>query len=119
VHAQDGRVYADWRQLGADTGRMACRQPNLQNVVRGSDLRQCFKAPTGRKLVIADYSQIELRLAAKVAGDQAMLSAYAEGEDLHTWTARSITGKQEITEADRTAAKAVGSGSYTVWGQRV
>ena len=105
-----GRVYADWVQVGPATGRMSCRNPNLQNIPRGSDLRGCFKAPPGRKLVIADYSQIELRLAAKVAGDEAMLSAYAEGEDLHTRTAKSITGKREIIKADRTAAKAVGFG---------
>jgi DNA polymerase-1 len=109
-HVREGRVYADWVQVGPATGRMACRNPNLQNIPRGSALRGCFKAPPGRKLVIADYSQIELRLAAKVAGDQAMLAAYAQGEDLHTRTARSITGKREITKADRTAAKAVGFG---------
>jgi DNA polymerase I len=109
-HVSEGRVYADWVQVGPATGRMACRNPNLQNIPRGSDLRGCFKAPPGRKLVIADYSQIEPRLAGKVAGDKAMLSAYAAGEDLHTKTAKSITGKREITKADRTAAKAVGFG---------
>jgi len=109
-HVSEGRVYADWVQVGPATGRMACRNPNLQNIPRGSALRGCFKAPPGRKLVIADYSQIELRLAAKVAGDKAMLSAYAAGEDLHTKTAKSITAKQEITKAGRTAAKAVGFG---------
>jgi DNA polymerase I len=109
-HVSEGRVYADWMQVGPATGRMACRNPNLQNIPRSSAPRGCFKAPPRRKLIIADYSQIELRVAAKIACDQAMLSAYADGEDLHTRTAKSITRKQQITKADRTAAKAVGFG---------
>jgi DNA polymerase I len=62
---QDGRIYASWRQLRAATGRMACDHPNLQNVPRGGPLRSYICVPEGRVFVIADYSQIELRIAAK------------------------------------------------------
>jgi DNA polymerase-1 len=60
--------------------------------------------------VIADYSQIELRIAAKISGDKEMLSAYAEGHDLHTLTAKSFTGREEVTKDDRKLAKAVNFG---------
>ena len=59
---------------------------------------------------MADYSQIELRVAAKVAGEEAMLEAYREGKDLHTMTARSITGKEEVTKEERKLAKAANFG---------
>jgi DNA polymerase-1 len=61
-------------------------------------------------LIKADYSQIELRIAAKVSGDQRMLAAYREGEDLHTLTARGITGRQEVTKEERQLAKAINFG---------
>jgi DNA polymerase-1 len=108
--ADDGRVYADWKQCGAKTGRMACSNPNLQNLPGDPAYRQCFTAPPGRVLVSADYSQIELRIAAKVAGEQRMIEAYRRGEDLHTMTARSMTGRQNITPAERKLAKPVNFG---------
>jgi DNA polymerase-1 len=107
---QDGRVHASWRQLRAATGRMACDHPNLQNIPRNGPLRSYIRAPEGRVFVIADYSQIELRIAAKVSGDREMLSAYADGRDLHTLTAQSLTGREEISKDDRTLAKAVNFG---------
>ena len=76
--AADGRVYAGWGQLGANSGRMACADPNLQNLPRGA-YRRCFAAPPGRVLVKADYSQIELRIAAKVAGDEALMDGLRPG----------------------------------------
>jgi DNA polymerase-1 len=106
----DGRVYAGWRQIGAASGRMACRKPNLQNLPRGTAYRQCFRAPDGRVLVKADYSQIELRIAAKITGDQAMLDAYQRGEDLHTLTARRLLGKEDVTKEDRQVAKSANFG---------
>jgi DNA polymerase I len=109
-HYRDGRIYASWRQLRAATGRMACDHPNLQNIPRSGPLRSYVRAPIGRTFVIADYSQIELRIAAKISGDKDMLSAYAEGRDLHTLTARSLTGREEITKDDRKLAKAVNFG---------
>jgi DNA polymerase-1 len=106
----DGRVYAGWRQLGADSGRMACHEPNLQNLPRDPRYRRCFVAPPGRVLVKADYSQVELRIAAKVANETTMIAAYGRGDDLHTLTARMILGKEEVTKVDRQLAKAVNFG---------
>jgi len=107
---RDGRVYASWRQLRAATGRMACDHPNLQNIPRSGPLRSYIRAPEGRVFVVADYSQIELRIAAKISGDTQMLAAYAEGRDLHTLTARSLIGREDISKEDRKLAKAVNFG---------
>jgi DNA polymerase I-like protein with 3'-5' exonuclease and polymerase domains len=107
--ADDGRVYADWRQMGAASGRMSCGDPNMQQLPRGA-CRRCVVAPPGRVLVKADYSQVELRIAAKVSGDQAMLDAYARGEDLHTNTARLVLGVADVTKAHRQQAKALNFG---------
>jgi DNA polymerase-1 len=104
---QDGRIYASWRQLRAATGRMACDHPNLQNIPRSGSLRSYIRAPEGHVFVIADYSQIELRIAAKISGDQEMLSAYAQGRDLHLLTAQSLTGCKDVNKDDRKLAKAV------------
>jgi DNA polymerase-1 len=108
----DGRVYSDWHQIGAVTGRMSSSEPNLQNVPRYPDYphRTCFKAPEGRVLVKADYSQIELRIAAAIAPDRRMLEAYRQGQDLHTLTAQMVLGKAEVTKEDRQRAKAVNFG---------
>jgi DNA polymerase-1 len=113
-----GRVYAGWRQLGADSGRMACAAPNLQNLPRDARYRRCFVAPPGRVLVKADYSQIELRLAAKIANEPAMIDAYARGKDLHTLTARRLLGKNEVSKADRQLAKALNFGLLYGMGAR-
>lgn len=110
LHPSTGRIHPDWKQIGAETGRMACTRPNLQQVPRDPDLRGAFRAPEGRVLVKADFSQIELRLAAQIAGDGRMLEAYAKGEDLHTLTASLITGKEAITKEDRQLAKALNFG---------
>jgi DNA polymerase I len=107
---QKDRIYASWRQLRAATGRMACDHPNLQNIPRSGLLRSYIRAPEGRIFVIADYSQIELRIAARISGDTEMLSAYAEGRDLHTLTAQSLTGRDEVSKDDRKLAKAVNFG---------
>src|SRR5262249_37703606 len=106
----DGRVLPSWNQLGAESGRMSCSNPNVQNIPRGSDYRKCFVAPPGRVLVKAEYSQVELRIAAKVANEKRMLDAYRDGEDLHTLTARALLGKAEVTKAERNLAKAVNFG---------
>jgi DNA polymerase-1 len=107
---RDGRIYAAWNQLGSVAGRTSCAAPNLQQVPRDPRYRRCFVAPPGRLLLKADYSQLQLRIAAKIADDQAMLDAYARGEDLHTRTAQQITGKADVTKADRQLAKAVNFG---------
>src|SRR5215203_1602283 len=105
---EDGRIYGSWWQNGAGTGRMACSKPNLQNLP--PEVRGYVKAPAGRDLVVADYSQIELRIAAKISREERMLAAFANGEDIHTITARSLTGREEITKQERKLAKAVNFG---------
>jgi DNA polymerase-1 len=106
----DGRVYAAWNQLGSVAGRTSCSGPNLQQVPRDPRYRRCFVASPGRMLIKADYSQLQLRIAAKIADERAMLAAYARGEDLHTLTAWQLTGKADVTKADRQLAKAVNFG---------
>jgi DNA polymerase-1 len=91
---------------------MACRGPNLQNVPRSKDYRRCFRPAQGRVLVKADYSQIELRLAAEIAGETRMLEAYQRGEDLHSLTAATVLGRADgqVRPEDRQAAKALNFG---------
>ncbi len=105
---EDGRVYADWRQIGAETGRMSCSKPNLQQFP--PVLKDYVRAPDGRVIVVADYSQAELRIAAQISGDKRMLEAYRRGEDLHAATARSLTGRENISKEERDLAKAVNFG---------
>jgi DNA polymerase I len=107
---EDGRIYASWRQVRAATGRMACDHPNLQNIPRSGPLRSYIRPPEGRVFVVADYSQVELRIAAKISGDTEMLNAYAESRDLHALTAQSLTGRKDISSGDRKLAKAVNFG---------
>jgi DNA polymerase I len=107
----DGRIHGRFEPTGTDTGRFASKSPNLQNVARG-ELRECFVAPGNRVLVVADYSQIELRAAAAIAGETRMLEAYEKGEDLHQRTAAAVLGKPpgNVTKEDRQLAKAVNFG---------
>jgi DNA polymerase-1 len=105
--AEDGRVYPTWRQMGCASGRMSCGSPNMQQLPRGREYRRCVIAPAGRLLLKADYSQIELRIAAKVSGDRALLEAYKRGEDLHTRTARLVLKVEDVTREHRQLAKAL------------
>ena len=111
-HGGGDEVMCRWNQLGAESGRMSAAAPNLQQVPRGADYRKCFVARPGAVLVKADYSQIELRIAAKVADEPAMIVAYRRGDDLHALTAASVLGKplDAVTKADRQLAKAVNFG---------
>jgi DNA polymerase I-like protein with 3'-5' exonuclease and polymerase domains len=115
--ADDGRVYPSWRQTGAASGRMSCSKPNMQQLPRG-DYRRCIVAPPGRVLVKADYSQIELRIAAKVSGDEALLEAYQRGDDLHTRTARTVLGIEDVSKEHRQLAKALNFGLLYGMGPR-
>jgi DNA polymerase-1 len=101
-----GRLYAGWKQIGADSGRMACAKPNLQNLPSDPRYRACFRAPEGRVVVRADFSQIELRIAAKIARDRAMLEAFRTGVDLHTLTAQRLLNLEEVSKEQRKLAKA-------------
>jgi DNA polymerase I-like protein with 3'-5' exonuclease and polymerase domains len=93
--AKDGRVHPTFHQCFTDTGRLSSREPNLQNQDRGKEVRSLFRPTRGKKFVIADYSQLELRLAAYYSGDEAMIGAYASGRDLHTETQRRIFGNPD------------------------
>ena len=107
-----GRIHGAFKPLGTETGRFSSSDPNLQNIVRGL-LRGCFGPNDPRRiLVVADYSQIELRVAAWFAGDETMLQAFRAGQDLHTLTAATVLNKPiaEVTKADRQLAKAVNFG---------
>jgi P4 family phage/plasmid primase-like protien len=104
-----GRLHASYRLIGAASGRMACGQPNLQNIPRDPAYRRCIRPGDGRVLVKADYAQIELRIAAQITGDQAMRAAFRAGDDLHEKTARAVLGRTPTTR-DRQLAKALNFG---------
>ncbi|MDP7085862.1 MAG: DNA polymerase [Dehalococcoidia bacterium] len=113
VHPVTGRIHPNWRQIGAATGRMACAGPNLQNLPRDPAYRACFRPGPGHVFVKADYSQIELRVAAEMAPDARMKQAFIEGKDLHATTATYLLGKEEtdgVTPDERQLAKAVNFG---------
>ncbi len=109
-HTKNGRIYSEFKQIGAPTGRMASSRPNLQNITK--ELRKLFKAPEGRSLIVADYSQIELRIAAEYVNDETMIKAFSEGKDLHRFTASLILGKtyEDVTKEERQMAKAINFG---------
>ncbi len=112
----DGRIRAHFQQTVAATGRLSCTEPNLQNIpVRtdiGRQLRRAFVADEGGLLVGADYSQIELRILAHLSGDENLIRAFNEGEDIHRTTAARVFNKEydEVTSLDRSRAKAVNFG---------
>ncbi|MFT4572682.1 MAG: DNA polymerase-1 [Hyphomicrobiaceae bacterium] len=112
VNPETRRIHANYRVGATPSGRMASMRPNLQNPPREHAFRALFHAPQGRSLVVADYSQIELRVAALLSGDRLMLQAYERGEDLHRATAAAITGLPiaEIDAEARQLAKAVNFG---------
>jgi DNA polymerase-1 len=112
VNDKTGRIHAECNQLGASTGRFSCRSPNLQQMPRKKSFRSCIVAPSGYRLIMADYSQIELRIAADITGDETMIKAYQNGLDLHKLTASIIIGKPVdlVTKKERQAAKAVNFG---------
>jgi DNA polymerase-1 len=120
VNATTGRIHGDYRQLGAASGRLSCTRPNLQNIPRSREYRACFAPAAERALVKADYATIELRLAAVIAEDRAMLAAFAEGADLHRRTAAEVLGipEQAVTREQRQLAKALNFGLIYGMGAR-
>ena len=116
VIAPDGRIHTCFQNTVTATGRLSSTEPNLQNIpVRtelGAELRRMFVAPEGRVLVDADYSQIELRLLAHIAGDEHMIAAFRDREDIHTVTASQVFGvpPEAVTHEMRRRAKAVNFG---------
>lgn len=112
INPTTGRLHADFRQMGATGGRMSCSDPNLQQVPNTPEYRSCFRAPAGRKLVIADYSQIELRILADWSQDTALVKALLSGEDLHCVTASQMFGiaLEAVSKDQRSAAKQLNYG---------
>jgi len=120
VHPVTGRIHPEYKQLGAVTGRFSCCNPNLQQVPRNKLFRECVRPAPGHKMVIADYSQIDLRVAAEISQDSRMIEAYNQGQDLHKLTASLIKEKalNEVSEIERQLAKAVNFGLIYAMGAK-
>jgi DNA polymerase-1 len=116
VNPQTGRVHTSYNQAGTVTGRIASSEPNLQNIpIRteiGRLVRRAFTAAPGHLLLAVDYSQVELRIVAHIADDEAMLDAFRADQDIHITTAAAILGKEldKVSAEDRRNAKAVNFG---------
>lgn len=111
THPRTGRIHADWRQI-VGTGRIACSDPNLTQVPKEARYRACFGGGAQRLLVVADYSQQELRILAAVSGDEALADVFRRGGDLHRTTAAMAFGVTEdaVRPEQRAAAKALNFG---------
>jgi DNA polymerase-1 len=116
VDPRTGRLHTTFHQVVTSTGRLSSSDPNLQNIPIRSDLgariRECFTAEEGRALVVADYSQIELRIVASLSGEPTLLEAFHRGEDIHKRTAAEVFDLPEdaVDSTHRRYAKAVNFG---------
>jgi DNA polymerase-1 len=116
INPHTGRVHTSYSQTAAVTGRLSSSDPNLQNIPIRSDLgrvvRQAFVAMPGHVLLSVDYSQVELRIVAHMADDQAMLAAFRAGQDIHTTTAAAVYGVplDAVTKDQRRRAKGINFG---------
>ncbi len=116
INPHTGRVHTSYNQTGSVTGRLASSDPNLQNIPTrtetGRQVRNAFIAAPGFKLLAVDYSQIELRIVAHMAQDQAMLDAFRAGQDIHAATAAAIygVGLNQVSKEQRRHAKAINFG---------
>jgi DNA polymerase-1 len=121
VNPETGRIHTRFNQTGAATGRLSSSDPNLQNIPirtpRGELIRRCFVAAEGRSYVVADYSQIELRLLAHLSEDPAFIGAFERGGDVHRETAAIIfdVPVDEVTPEMRARAKTINFA--TIYGQ--
>jgi DNA polymerase-1 len=121
VDPATGRIHTRFHQTGAATGRLSSSDPNLQNIpvrtARGERIRECFVAGAGCRLVVADYSQIELRLLAHLSRDSAFVRAFERGGDVHRETAAVIFGVSaaDVTSEMRARAKTINFA--TIYGQ--
>jgi DNA polymerase I len=122
INPATGRLHADFRQIGAPTGRFSCTNPNIQQVPHAPEYRRCFSGhPAGRKLVIADYSQIELRILAEFSGDPGFIEAFNSGADLHRVTAAQVFNVplDQVSKDQRDFAKRLNFGVvYGIGAQR-
>jgi DNA polymerase-1 len=107
------RIHASFLIAATKAGRFSCRNPNLQNLPRAPEFRQCVVAEKGNALIVADYSQIEMRVAAHISQDEALTHLLASGDDIHRASAARIIGipVDAVTDAQRQQAKAVSFGS--------
>ena len=116
IDKSTGRIHTHFRQASVITGRLSSVNPNLQNIpiktLRGKDIRKAFIAPSGFKLVSADYSQIELRLLAHITDDEGLKNAFYEDQDIHATTASELFGiaVDDVSEDQRRVAKSVNFG---------
>ncbi len=116
VNPDTGRIHTSYHQAVAATGRLSSADPNLQNIPirteEGRRIRQAFVAPSGYKIVAADYSQIELRIMAHLSRDRGLLDAFARGLDVHRATAAEVFGiaLEEVSPEQRRSAKAINFG---------
>jgi DNA polymerase-1 len=116
IHPVTGRVHTSYNQAVAVTGRLASTDPNLQNIpirtAEGRRIREAFIAPSGFRILSADYSQIELRIMAHISADAGLLSAFARGEDVHRATAAEVFAVpvSEVTSEQRRYAKVINFG---------
>lgn len=116
INPRTGRIHTSYHQAVTATGRLSSTDPNLQNIpVRtpeGRRIRQAFIAAPGYRIVAADYSQIELRIMAHLSGDEGLLTAFAQGEDIHRATAAEVFGvpRGAVTADQRRSAKAINFG---------
>lgn len=121
IDKTDNRVHTNFSQTTAATGRLASVNPNLQNIpirtLRGQQIRGAFVSGEGKKLISADYSQIELRLIAEISGEENMIKAFQNGEDIHASTAAKLFGipLEEVSKTQRSQAKTVNFG--IIYGQ--
>lgn len=124
VDARTGRIYTSFNQTIAATGRLSSTDPNLQNIPArtqlGQEIRAAFIADRGKALVKADYSQLELRIAAHISQDEKMLEAFRFGQDIHRATAAWVYGipQEEVTDTQRRAAKTLNFGVLYGMGAR-
>ncbi len=112
IHPITGRIHANFFQIGTPTGRLSCHEPNLQQIPHSANYRSCFIATPGNLLIIADYSQIELRILADWADDRVLINAFQTGADLHCITASQMFGiaLSSVTTEHRSAAKQLNYG---------
>jgi DNA polymerase I len=112
INPVTGRIHANFRQIGSPTGRMGCTAPSLHQIPHEKPYRQCFRAPAGRKLVVADFSQIEMRILAEFSGDEVLIAAFHSGADLHRTTASNMLGVplDQVTTEQRSRAKGLNYG---------
>ncbi len=116
IDEQTGRVHTSYNQAVAVTGRLSSTEPNLQNIPirtpQGRKVRQAFIAPQGKKIVAADYSQIELRIMAHLSEDKGLLKAFEQGLDVHRATAAEVFGMdvEAVSSEQRRSAKAINFG---------